>query len=44
MFQNPILFDPNKFIFLYPNYEQEQETLINRSRATIPDIKNIEYA
>jgi len=41
-FQNPILFDPNKFIFLYPNYDEEQSSLLQRWKASI-DIKNIEY-
>ena len=40
-FQNPILFDHKKFIFLYPYYQMDQEKLITRWRATI-DIKDIE--
>lgn len=41
-FQNPILFDPNKLIFLYPNYEEEQTALLARWKASI-DIKTVEY-
>lgn len=41
-FQSPVLFDHNKFIFLYPHYKHEQVRLTARWDATL-DIKNIEF-
>ena len=37
-----MLFDTNKFIFLYPNYEQEQSQLLTKWNSVI-DIKGIDY-
>jgi hypothetical protein len=40
-FQNPILFDHNIFIFMYPHYKEEQAQLLARWDATL-DIKTVE--